>query len=126
MSNIIVFLIQEDMMFKLIGLLIVLTSCSVTTETEFINNIIGHYEGYAVPGYIMEIDNTGTILQENIPIYRLHQVLETNKAVYFVVGTPQKYAPVYYTMDIIYIGENSEEAGTVDFTTVTAVAIKVY
>ena len=108
-------------------LAISVSSCSISAEKEYINNVQGMYENHRIPGIMNTIDHYGNISQEGNLGYRLHHVFSPNKAIYYIIDSKYGigYVPVFYQTDILYMGNSSESYQDVDFTTITVFGIKV-
>ena len=103
------------------------SSCSISAEKEFINNIQGTYENYKTLGDMNTVDHYGNISQEGNLIYRLYHVFSPNKATYYIIDSKYGigYVPVFYQTDMLYMGNSSENYQEVDFTTITVFGIRV-
>ena len=107
-------------------LAMVISSCSISAEKEYINNIQGIYESYRIPGDMNTVDHYGNISQEGYLIYRLHHVFSPNKAIYYIIDSNygEGYVPVFYQIDMLYMGNSSTNYQEVDFTTITLFGMK--
>ena len=106
---------------------IAVSSCSISAEKEYINNIQGMYENYKTQGDMNTVDHYGNISQEGNLVYRLYHVFSPNKAIYYIIDSNYGtgYVPVFYQTDMLYMGDSGENSQDVDFTTITVFGIKV-
>ncbi len=113
--------------FIFLVLLIGFSSCSFSSEKEYINNIQGRYENYRIPGDMNTVDHFGNISQEGYLVYRLYHVFSPNKAIYYIIDSKYGigYVPVFYQTDMLYMGNSSENYQNVDFTTITVFGLKI-
>ncbi len=112
--------------FIFLVLLIGFSSCSFSSEKEYINNIQGRYENYRIPGDMNTVDHFGNISQEGYLVYRLYHVFSPNKAIYYIIDSKYGigYVPVFYQTDMLYMGNSSTNYQEVDFTTITLFGMK--
>ncbi len=105
---------------------VIISSCSISAEKEYINNIQGIYKSYRVPGDMATVDHYGNISQEGNLIYQLHHVFSPNKATYYIIDSNYGvgYVPVFYQTDMLYMGNSSTNYQEVDFTTITLFGMK--
>ena len=113
--------------FTILLLLIGFSSCSISAEKEYINNIQGMYENRRIPGDMNTVDHFGNISQEGYLAYRLYHVFSPNKAIYYIIDSKYGvgYVPVFYQTDMLYMGNSSTNYQEVDFTTITVFGMKV-
>lgn len=106
---------------------LLLTGCTiepVNMHNMFVNNINGPYQLLHDVYSRMNVDPTGNIVINGLTVYNILLVKSTNSAVYQVTGL-DKFIPVSYQYNTLYIGKTNSTISNVDFNNLQAFAVKI-